>query len=582
MGKRASLLFAAWIATTPWAPETGSAAGVVAAENAAAAEVGIEVLDEGGSAVDAAIATTLAACVVHATSCGIGGGGFMVIFDAATKTATALDYREVAPAAAGVDLYLEDGTYVRERSRIGAHAVGVPGEIAGLVEAHRRYGRLPWKRLVAPAARLAREGFTVTPHMAHQLEAKRAALAADPELARLLLRPDGSAPGAGETLRLTALADTLDAIGEGGRDAFYRGPVARSIAQTIQDAGGVLTESDLAGYEPIWRAPLHATYRGRDVYTMPPPSAGGTALVLALDTLAGMDVQALGPSSPERWHLYAEILQHAFADRAVASGDPAFDTPLPRADGARLRERIDPRRTRAASTYGTHATAGAAPPPDDAGTGHVSVIAPDGSAVAATSTINTAFGALLGARGSGVILNNELDDFSFPAPNYWGVAPGKTNHIAPRKRPASSMTPTLAVEDGRTVVAVGASGGPLIISATLEVLTNVLDFGMPPEAAVAAPRIHHQWQPETLLVEPGIGPADRQALQALGHEIREIPGVAAVSLATALPQVGFAGAGDARKGGAARVGKRRDREANECQDDGGVEPCVPSAAEAPR
>lgn len=541
-------------------------AGVVAAENPLGAEVGLAVLREGGSAVDAAIATSLAACVVHATSCGIGGGGFMVIYDAPSKKTYALDYREVAPGAASVDLYLEKGEYVRERSRHGAHAVGVPGEIAGLAAAHERFGRLPWSRLVAPAAKLARDGFPVTAHMAKMLASQREGLARDPELAALLLRKDGSAPKEGDRLRMTALADTLDAVAKYGPSAFYRGRIARSIARSVQGAGGVLTEDDLAGYRPVWRTPLTTTYRGSRIYTMPPPSAGGTAVVLALDTLSGMDVKSLGPSSPERYHLFAEILQHAFADRAVSSGDPAFDPPPPPADGTALRARIDARRTHAPGHYGTLDKTRAAPPPDDAGTSHVSVIAPDGSAAAATTTINTAFGALLGARGSGVILNNELDDFSFPAPNFWGVAPGETNHIAPGKRPASSMTPTVAVRNDKAVVAVGGSGGPLIISATLEVLTNVLDFGLPPEAAVATPRVHHQWQPNVLLVESSVPSADRSALQALGHQIREIPGVAAVSLATAFPENGPAGAGDPRKGGAARIGNSRDRLGAECQD----------------
>ncbi len=553
--------------------------GVVAAENAIAAEVGLAVLEEGGSAVDAAISTALAACVVHPTSCGIGGGGFMVVYDAAQKKSFALDYREVAPAAIREDLYLQDGTYVRERSRVGPHAIGVPGEIAGLAAAHARFGRLPWTRLVAPAVKLAREGFPVTAHMGRKLASMREGIARDPELASLLLNEDGSAPAEGERLRLTALANTLDAVAKKGPKAFYSGTVARSIAKSIQDAGGVMTEKDLADYEPVWREPLETTYRGSTVYTMPPPSAGGTALVLALDTLSGIDVKELGPSTAQRYHVFAEILQHAFADRAVASGDPAFDTPMPRADGARLLARIDRKQTHGPEYYGTSERAAAAPPTDDAGTAHISVIAPDGSAAAATTTINTAFGALLGARDTGIILNNELDDFSFPAPNFWGVAPGKTNHIAPRKRPASSMTPTIAARDGKAVVAVGASGGPLIISATLEVLTNVLDFGMPPEAAVAAPRVHHQWQPQMLLIEPGVSAANRDVLKALGHEIREIPGVAAVSLATAFPSRDPAGAGDARKGGAARVGKGGDREPDGCQDVDDSEPCPQGADE---
>lgn len=576
----AQLLIAVLIATILFEQTALATQGVVAADNAIAAEVGLAVLEEGGSAVDAAIATSLAVCVVHSTSCGIGGGGFMVVYDAKEKKSFALDYREVAPAAASVDFYLEDGKYVRERSRKGAHAVGVPGEVAGLAAAHARFGRLPWSRLVAPAAKLARDGFPVSAHLARMLARKRDALAGEPLLAAVLLNDDGSAPKEGDTIRMTALADTLDAIGARGPEAFYTGPVARSIVARVESAGGVMTEKDLADYTPVWRDPLQTTYRGSTIHTMPPPSAGGTALVLALDTLSGMDVKALGLTSAERYHVFAEILQHAFADRAVGAGDPAFDEPLPRADGAQLLARIDRKRTHGPEFYGTTGAPAAGSPPNDAGTSHLSVIAPDGSAAATTTTINTAFGALLGAEASGVLLNNELDDFSFPGPNFWGVAPGKTNHIAPGKRPASSMTPTVAVRDGKAVVAVGASGGPLIISSTLEVLTNVLDFGLPPEAAVAAPRIHHQWQPQTLLVEGGVGPADRKALAALGHEIREIPSIAAVSLATAFPDVGAAGAGDPRKGGAARVGNRGDLGTSECEDGPDGKACPAAAVEA--
>lgn len=567
------------IATTLFGQTARATPGVVAADNPIAAEIGLAVLAEGGSAVDAAIATSLAVCVVHSTSCGIGGGGFMVVYEAQAKKGYALDYREVAPAAVSVDAYMDDGKYVRERSRVGPHAVGVPGEIAGLATAHARFGRLPWKRLVQPAARLARDGFPVSKHMARMLAAKAEGIAKDPLLSSVLLAKDRSTPKQGDTIRMPALAKTLEGVAKKGPEAFYEGPVAASIAGAVDKAGGVMTEKDLADYEPVWREPLRTTYRGSDIYTMPPPSAGGTALVLALDTLSEIDVKSLGPTSPARYHLFAEILQHAFADRAVSSGDPNFDEPLPRADGKSLLARIDRTRTHGPEYYGTSGrTAGA--PPDDAGTSHISVIAPDGSAAAATTTINTAFGALLGAPESGVILNNELDDFSFPGPNFWGVAPGKTNRIAPGKRPASSMTPTVAVRDGKAVVAVGASGGPLIISSTLEVLTNVVDFGLPPEAAVAAPRVHHQWQPQTLLVESGIGPDDREALEALGHQIREIPSIAAVSLATAFPETGPAGAGDPRKGGAARIGNRGDRGKNECEDDGDGTPCPSLAVEA--
>jgi len=528
------------------APTAARAAAIVAADHPLAAEAGLEILQSGGSAVDAAIATALVVCVVHPSSCGIGGGGFMVIHDRARDRTIALDYRERAPSAVRADLYQENGAYVPAKSRRGALAVGVPGEVAGLAAAHARYGRLPWQRLFAPAIQLARDGFPVSRHLAGRLHDQAKGLAGDPELRGIYLDREGRPWSEGEILRCPALARTLERIATGGPRAFYEGEIALAMVDAVRAGGGVLSMADLAAYRPLWRRPLEVGYRGARIHTMPPPSSGGPALVLALRTLAPYDVAALGLSSPTRFHLFAEILKHAFADRARASGDPAFDALLPPAKGLPLRGRIHAPRTMPPETYGAFA-----PPPSDGGTSHLSVIAPDGSAVACTTTVNTAFGALVGVPGTGIVLNNEMDDFSFDGPNLFGLAPGRTNRVAPGKRPASSMMPTIAVRDGRAVVAVGASGGPLIVSATIQVLSNVLDFGLPPEAAVAAPRIHHQWQPNKLLIEPGVRDVDRAALALLGHELREIPAIAAVSLATDLPGAS-GGAGDPRKGGGAR------------------------------
>jgi len=525
-----------------------AADGVVAAEHPLAAEIGGAVLAEGGSAVDAAIATSFAVCVLNPSSCGIGGGGFMLIFDPTRQQVAALDYREQAPRRLTESMFQVDGAYVPERSRRGALAVGVPGEVAGLAAAHARFGRLSWSRLVDPAVKLARDGFPVGKHLAHQIAAARATLASDAELAPVFLEADGSPHAEGSIVRWPALGATLAKIARDGAGAFYHGPVARQVEAEIDARGGVLDARDLAAYRPRWRRPLMVKYRGMRLYTMPPPSGGGLALVLALRALEGYDLAALGADTPTRWQLFTEILKFAFADRAEYAGDPAFDPPHPLPGGDEIRARI-----RAARTFPPEYYAPPLAPRVDAGTSHLSVIAPDGGAVACTTTINTNFGALIGVRGTGIVLNNEIDDFSFDAPNVYGLAPGRANRLAAGKRPASSMAPTIAVAGGRAIVAVGASGGPLIVSATLEVLTNVLDYRLPAEEAVAAPRIHHQWQPNVLLVEPGVRALDRQALARLGHTIKEIPDVAAVSLATALPGMPVAGAGDLRKGGEARV-----------------------------
>ncbi len=535
----------------------GDAAGVVATENPHAAAVGASVLASGGSAVDAAIATALAVCVVHPTSCGIGGGGFMVGWDAATRRAWALDFRETAPAAIAPALFDKDGKYDPARSRTGGLAVGVPGDVAGLAEAQHRYGRLAWREVVAPAARLARTGFVVSPHLAQSIAKNRASLAADPPLASVFLTAAGEPLAAGSRLRRPELATTRDAIARSGPSAFYAGERARAIAAAVQAHGGVLTVADLAAYRPVWREPLRDTYRGAGVYTMPLPSSGGPTLLLALGVLSRHDPAAFGPGSPTLFHLTAEILKHGFAHRAATAGDPAFDrlAPLPVPD--ELARRIDSFRTRPARAYGPGDAAA-----HDAGTAHVSVLAADGSGVALTTTINTAFGAFIGVPGTGIVLNNQMDDFTFDAPNAFGLAPGRSNRIAPRKRPVSSMTPTLVVEDGRATVAVGASGGPLIVSATLQAVVGVLDLDATSASALEAPRIHHQWQPDILLVEPGVREIDRMALTRLGHAIVEIPGVAAVSLAVARPGRAVSAAGDPRKGGGAALAQSPARESN--------------------
>lgn len=522
------------------------AEGVVATESPLAAAAGAGILAAGGSAVDAVIATALAVCTVHPSSCGIGGGGFLVVWDAAKAEAYALDFRERAPAATREALYEEDGTYLPARSRRGGLAIGIPGEIRGYAAAHARFGRLPWADLFAPAIALARDGFPVSEHLAKRIAAVQEALAADPSLAAVFLDKDGAALPAGTTLKRPALARTFARIATEGDSAFYDGPIADAIVAAAGARGSVLTKADLADYEPLWRAPLRTKYRSAEIATMPPPSSGGIALITALDTLRGYDMAAVGAASPSRWHLLAEILKHSFAYRAQAAGDPGWDMPVWPPRGRALRDRIRSYETLPADAYKP-----VAPPPNDSGTAHVSIIAGDGSGAALTSTINTTFGSLVGVPGTGIILNNEMDDFTFDAPNLFGLAPGPTNRIAPGKRPASSMTPTLAIRDGRAVVAVGASGGPLIISATIQTLTNILDHNMSPEAAVAAPRVHHQWMPNLLLVEPGISEADRDALRILGHKIRQIKAIAAVSLATAHSDGSASGAGDARKGGAA-------------------------------
>ena len=533
-----------------WAPH-----GMVAAEQALASQAGVEILKHGGNAVDAAVATAFAVCVVSPSSCGIGGGGFMLIYLARQRRALALDYREVAPAAASRDMFVRDGKAVPELSLHGGLAVAVPGEVAGLSAALQRHGTLPLATVMQPAIRLARDGFPIGAHLAKEIVQNLAGLRSNPALARTFLHADGAPLVAGETLQQPELAATLQHIARDGPRAFYHGDMAARIVRSDRTAGGVLTESDLATYRPTWRAPLHATYDGDAVYAMPPPSSAGILLEV-LGMLRGDDLRALGRESPAYLHVLAEAMKHAFADRAQLYGDPdAVAVPLQRLlspqNTAALRQRIDTTRTQAQNTYGSSAL-GSAAAASDHGTSHLSVMDAHGNAVACTTTINTGFGSLVVAEGTGIILNNEMDDFATQpgAPNVYGLIGAEANAVAPRKRPLSSMAPIIVTHDDRPVLAVGGSGGPLILSGTLQVLLNILDFGLDATTAVAAPRIHDQWVPPVLAVEPGVPAQARAVLTSYGHTVKEVPTMGAIQAVRTDAGV-FEGTSDPRKGGEA-------------------------------
>jgi gamma-glutamyltranspeptidase/glutathione hydrolase len=536
-------------ATAAWAPH-----GMVASEHVLASQAGVAMLERGGNAVDAAVATAFAVCVVNPSSCGIGGGGFMLIYLARAHRAVALDYREVAPAAATRDMFVRDGKVVPDLSLHGGLAVAVPGEVAGLTAALQRYGKLPLATVMQPAIRLAQDGFPIGAHLAKEITQNLAALRAAPALAHIFLHADGTPLLAGESLRQSELAGTLQRIARGGAHVFYHGELAARIVRSDQAAGGVLKESDLASYHPTWRTPLQTTYDGDTVYAMPPPSSAGVVLE-ALGILRDDDLDALGRNSPTYLHLLAEAMKHAFADRAQLYGDPdAVDVPLQRLlapqNTAALRQRILATRTLEQSAYGSSALQGA--PPGDHGTSHLSVMDADGNAVACTTTINTAFGSMVVAAGTGIVLNNEMDDFAAQpgVPNVYGLVGAAANAIAPRKRPLSSMAPIIVTHDATPVLAVGGSGGPLILSGTLQVLLNVLDFHLDATAAVAAPRIHDQWVPPVLVVEPGIPAAARDVLAGCGHTVKEVPAMGAIQAVRRDAGV-FEGASDPRKGGEA-------------------------------
>ena len=531
----------------------GGRHGAVAAEHPRAAEIGAEMLARGGNAVDAAIATVYAVCVLNASSCGVGGGGFMLVQEA-NGNVHALDYRETAPALAHRNLFRNGTTVLSNLSRRGGLAVAVPGEVAGLEAARAKFARLPRAVLMAPAIALARDGFPIGNHLATEIAGNASGIASTPALARLLLHEDGTPKTEGETLRMPALAATLERVARLGVDGFYRGPVAAAIARGTSAAGGILSTRDLAAFRPRWRTPLHIRYRDLDVFAMPPPSSGGVVLEI-LNVLAGDDLAALGARSPVYLHLLAEAMKNGFADRAHWYGDPAFTkVPVERLTSAayarELRARIQADHVLPPSQYGSE---------PDHGTTHLSVADADGMAVACTTTINTAFGAMVVGGDSGVILNNEMDDFAIApgVPNTFGLIGGDANAIASGKRPLSSMTPVIARSaagdaQGRRLLVVGGSGGPLIMSGTLQVLLDMADFGLDAAAAVAAPRIHDQWTPAVLAVEAPFGDDVRKALAGIGHEVRPLPFAGAMQ-AVRWRDGHFDAGADPRKGGGVAV-----------------------------
>jgi gamma-glutamyltranspeptidase/glutathione hydrolase len=518
--------------------------GAVATEHRAAADAGAAMLAAGGSATDAAVAAASTVCVASPSSCGVGGGGFALIWHAGR--AYALDFREVAPAATRPALYLENGTPQPARSRQGGLAVGVPGEIAGWLALHERFGRLPLATVLAPAIRLARDGYPLaeSPNLARQIERNVALLRADPGLAGIFL-DDGAVPGPGFRIRQADLAVLLDAVARERRAAFYGGRVTDAIVAAVEARRGILTTSDLARYAPVWREPLSGTFAGRNVITFPPPGSGGVVLTV-LGILNGTGARTREANPP----LLAGALAQGFADRARWYGDPAY-TAVP------LATLLAPRRLaslRAELLAGT-AESPAAPGVRDAGTAHVSVLAADGGAVALTTTINTAFGAGILVPGTGVILNNELDDFVLApgAANIYGLSGGAPNLIGPGKRPQSSMSPTIVVRGGKPELVVGASGGPFIISATIQVLLDVLGGGRSVRQAVDAPRLHDQGSGTPVLVEAGVSPDVRATLGRGGRKVVEFPEMGAAAAVSRDAAGHLAAAGDPRKDGGAVV-----------------------------
>ena len=526
-------------------------AGIVVSDHPLATQAGTEILDRGGNAVDAAIATGFALAVVDQAASGLGGGGFMIIYDARDKRAHALDFRETAPEAAHADLYTRNGKPVPSLSLTGALAVAVPGEVAGLLAAMKRFGSLPLAALMAPAIRLSTEGFPLDAALRYAIERQASNMKKFPELGRVFLVKD-EVPPEGETIRQPDLGQTLKAVVADGADVFYQGWIAQAIVDTVKKDGGVLTLEDLKSYKPIWREPLVGSYRKRTVITMPPPSSGGVALIEMLNVLEGHQLTKLAPNSATYLHLIAEAMKHAFADRAQYLGDPDFVkapilTLVSKDYASWIRGRISPVKTHPAKYYGLGNFKA-----EQGGTTHFSVLDRFGNAVACTLSVNTRFGSKILVPKTGIVLNNEMDDFAIhPSGNVYGLVGNEANSLQPKKRPLSSMTPTIILQGDRPELIVGAAGGPRIISAVLQTILNVLDFQMPIKEAVEAPRIHHQWIPDELNVEDKLPPETKKSLERRGHTVRERTTLGVVQAVVA-KRAKSTGAADSRKADRAR------------------------------
>jgi gamma-glutamyltranspeptidase / glutathione hydrolase len=501
--------------------------GIVASTNEVASRVGVEIMKRGGNAVDAAIAVAFALAVTHPAAGNLGGGGFMMIRLQDGRT-TAIDYREMAPAAAHRDIYLDKNGKLIEGeggSLVGYRAAGVPGTVRGMELALKKYGsgRLTWSQLIEPARRLAANGFSVTYSLARSLRGTKDYLSTYPETKRIYLK-GGALYNEGELFRQPELAATFARLQRFGPNEFYEGETARMIVADMKRHDGLMTLEDLRGYVARERSPLRGTYRGHDVISMPPPSSGGAVLIEMLNILEGFDLRKLEASSSDRYHLMAEAMRRAFADRAEYMGDTDFvKVPIPglidKSYATTLRSTIKP--DRASTSAEVRAGRPAGYESDD--TTHFTVVDADGNAVANTYTLNDSYGSSATVKGAGILLNNEMDDFAAKpgTPNMYGLIQGERNAVAPRKRPLSAMTPTIVLrKDGSLWFTVGSPGGPTIINTVLCVITNVIDYDMNIQQAIDAPRIHHQWLPDELVGEPfGLSGDTQKALTARGHAL---------------------------------------------------------------
>ncbi|MBT8079839.1 MAG: gamma-glutamyltransferase [Gammaproteobacteria bacterium] len=543
------LLYATVAETAGRTPVRGKN-GIVASSSMTASEVGLEALRKGGNAIDAAVATAFALAVTWPTAGNIGGGGFLVYHGADGETA-AFDFREKAPLAATEDMYLDDEGNVRQMSNhIGILAVGVPGTVAGLEMAHRKYGKLGWSELVEPAVELAANGIPITWKLYDDFNRSRRLFVRHPSSMDVFFRPDGSSYEPGDTWIQSDLAATLERIQQQGSDGFYKGETARLIAEFMKKNGGLITREDLERYRAVEREPIKGNYRGYEIVSMPPPSSGGVVLAQMLNILEGYDLKSIGHNTGMYMHLLTETMRRAYADRANHLGDPDFNEDMPldrltsKAYAERLRNSIDPdfksdsNPSQFAQRYESEDTT------------HFSVVDKDGNMVSLTYTLEWSYGSHIVVEGAGFLLNNEMGDFNAQpgVTNEQGAIGTPANRIRPEKRMLSSMTPTVVAKNGVPLFATGSPGGKTIINTTMQTILNVIDHEMSIAQAMEAPRIHHQWLPDVTRFESwGISADSRRIYEERGHRIREVSGIGSAMAVYRDPETGvLSGAADSR------------------------------------
>ncbi|EJG8051258.1 gamma-glutamyltransferase [Escherichia coli] len=496
--------------------------GMVASVDATATQVGVDILKEGGNAVDAAVAVGYALAVTHPQAGNLGGGGFMLIRSKNGNT-TAIDFREMAPAKATRDMFLDDQGNPDSKKSLTSHlASGTPGTVAGFSLALDKYGTMPLNKVVQPAFKLARDGFIVNDALADDLKTYGSEVLPNHENSKVIFWKEGAPLKKGDKLVQANLAKSLEMIAENGPDEFYKGTIAEQIAQEMQKNGGLITKEDLAAYKAVERTPISGEYRGYQVYSMPPPSSGGIHIVQILNILENFDMQKYGFGSADAMQIMAEAEKYAYADRSEYLGDPDF-VKVPwqaltnKAYAKSIADQIDINKAKPSSEI----RPGKLAPYESNQTTHYSVVDKDGNAVAVTYTLNTTFGTGIVAGESGILLNNQMDDFSAKpgVPNVYGLVGGDANAVGPNKRPLSSMSPTIVVKDGKTWLVTGSPGGSRIITTVLQMVVNSIDYGMNVAEATNAPRFHHQWLPDELRVEKGFSPDTLKLLEAKGQKV---------------------------------------------------------------